>query len=353
MNNFLTRIKCQLLLRLLKYRNKKQNYDISYIETYRLPPNAPDHYNNSFYFTGHEKDGHRFLARLAFRGDNSVEVWFSLLIPGKGLFNYTKNVHIVKERIELSAGPLTFRCLEPAKKWSIIFTGEVESDTEKADLSFKGIFSSNMPIFNFSKDINPLPLARSLSQEKWSRTLFKQLKAADQVHTEQCGQFEGQYSVNQSDPVKISMKAVRDHSFGPRDWGFMLHHMWFVVALEDGSFFNFSLVDYPILKNLATGFWMDSNGNIKARVISGPKTDELWQKNEAESIPQELNFQVEMDNGAIVKVSYSFEHSITWSLSNVYSITEGLANYTVNDIEGQGIAEFGTKINGKERSDDE
>ncbi|MHA1867799.1 MAG: hypothetical protein ACTSXD_07010 [Candidatus Heimdallarchaeaceae archaeon] len=335
------KIKYLIARKIIEKRRKKLDFDVNQVETYQLPNNAKEQDNNSFYFTGHANDGHRFLARLAFRGLGHVEVWFALFIPNKGLFNYKKNVDKPNNKGEniFSSGPLTFTCLEPVKKWKIDFEGELEGEKNKISIKFKGIFSSDYPLINFSTDIHPAPMARSLSQEAWSKNFFAKLKESDQVHTEQCGKFEGNYTLD-GNTVHLSMSALRDHSYGKRDWSFMERHIWIIIGLEDGSFFNFSLVDYPILRNLVTGFHIKKDGITQ--VVDGSSFEDIWTNRD--SIPKEFTFFVKMENEERILAKCSFDLSLTWIMNNAYSITEGLADFELLGMKGKGIAEFGKLI---------
>jgi len=331
--NIRKKLKTVIAKELIKRKNKKAKFDVDFAENYRLPQDAPEHYNNSYYFTGHAEDGHSFLARLAFRGNGEVEVWFALNIPGRGLFNYTKNIDQPREGI--ASGPLKFTCLEPAKRWKIEFSSKLEKGEEEIDIDFQGIFHSDLPLFNFGTDTNPLPMARSLAQEKWSKDFFHKLKSVDQVHIEQCGVFEGYYVLD-GEKKKLKMRSIRDHSFGPRDWSFMHRHVWLVITLENGTYFNFSLVEYPILKGLVTGFHMSADKTIT--VVDGTAIDDIWSTSE---IPNNFTFEAILEDGKKVKASCSFEQSLTWLMSGVYEITEGLADFVINGVKGKGIAEFG------------
>ncbi|UJG40459.1 MAG: hypothetical protein K9W45_11550 [Candidatus Heimdallarchaeum aukensis] len=340
------KIKYAIAKKLIEQRRKKLDFDISQVETYQLPINAKEHDNNSFYFTGHANDGHRFLARLAFRGVGNVEVWFALFIPNRGLYNYKKNIDKPNNKGKniFSSGPLTFTCIEPAKKWKIDFEGELEGENEQISVKFGGVFSSDYPVINFSTDIHPAPMARSLSQETWSKSFFAKLKESDQVHTEQCGKFVGSYSLS-GETVHLSMSSLRDHSYGKRDWSFMERHIWIIIGLDDGSFFNFSLVDYPILKNLVTGFHIKKDGII--RVIDGSTFGDIWC--DRETIPKEFTFFAQMESEERILVNCSFDLSLTWIMDNVYSITEGLANFELLGMKGKGIAEFGKLTKNSEK----
>ncbi|MHA1685777.1 MAG: hypothetical protein ACTSYD_05125, partial [Candidatus Heimdallarchaeaceae archaeon] len=87
-------LKTWIMKKLIARQNRKNPFNSQYAETYQLPDDAPEHWNNSYYFTGHEEDGSAFLIRLAFRGTGQVETWFSLLLPQKGIYNYEKHIDV-------------------------------------------------------------------------------------------------------------------------------------------------------------------------------------------------------------------------------------------------------------------
>ena len=186
--------------------------------------------------------------------------------------------------------------------------------------------------------MNPKPLAKSIASEKWNRDFFTQLREGSQVHYEQCGEFVGEY-VLEGKTTKLQMLSIRDHSFGPRDWGLMRRHIWLIIALNDKTYVNFSLVRYPALKEILAGFYINSDGIIT--VIEGTSLLDLGEDGH---VPSKFKFEALLENGQTIKAECSFDDSLTWVLSDVYRITEGITEFTVNGTKGKGIAEFGYYI---------
>lgn len=338
------RIKTWIMKKLIIRQNRTRTLDIDYMEKYRLGPDVPKHYNNSFYFTAHRADGLAFLIRLAFRGDGTVETWFNVYVPGKGAYSYDNHLDVPTKDGTLSSGPISFKLLEPAKKWQLIFDGKVKSlsNNKLIKAKLKGFFLSDLPIYDFSKDAHPQALAEALAREKWSRSFFKELQNNKQVHYEQGGRFEGYLQIGK-EKIELNIPAFRDHSFGPRDWNYMQRHVWLVGFLEDGSFFNYSLVRYPSVYNLTAGFLMTKDETLS--VIGGIPLDKLYN---GMQIPNMFEFECTLENGKHIEGSCFFDHSFSWILGNgVYQITEGLAQFEINGVPGRGIAEFGNNISEK------
>ncbi|MHA1853130.1 MAG: DUF7064 domain-containing protein [Candidatus Heimdallarchaeaceae archaeon] len=338
-------LKTWIMKKLIARQNRKNPFNSQYAETYQLPDDAPEHWNNSYYFTGHEEDGSAFLIRLAFRGTGQVETWFSLLLPQKGIYNYEKHIDVPAADGSLSSGPISFELIEIGKKWKVSFNGKArELNTgEPAAIQFEGHFISDLPLYDFSTDANPLSLAKALANEKWSKKFFEEIRKNKQTHYEQAGIFKGFVKIDDA-KIDLDMKALRDHSFGPRDWDYMQRHVWLIGALDDGSYFNYSLVRYPSVKNITAGFVIKKEKVFS--IVDGIKLDELY---DGRTIPQDFNFWFVLEDGRRFQVKCSFEHSFSWNLNDVYQITEGIASFELNDVKAKGIAEFGNNISRRQK----
>jgi len=321
---------------MIKHNAKKALFDIEYAENYRIPKGALEHYNNSFYFSGFDNDDRRFLIRLAFRASGIVETWFAFKDEDGRVYNYDKHIDKPKKGL-LSSGPITFELIEAGKKWKLSFKGKAKDGrTNKlVNIEFDGCFFSDKPIYDFGTMSDPSLMAEALAQEKWNKEFFKALRTQRQVHYEQFGEFEGKIKIG-TIIQNLKMNALRDHSFGPRSWAYMKKHVWLVGVLEDGRCFNYSLVQYPAVKNLIAGF-----------VINNEDITNVTGGTDLEYFPVEKrpnNFKLEVLLGkekCPVVLEYNYSESLTWDLAGVYLITEGFAEFNFDGVKGKGIAEFG------------
>jgi hypothetical protein len=324
----------QLLAYLLVSRSESSSGDLSLIEKRQFPTD-PLNFNDSFYFTGHDEHGTFLITRLGFRAQENTEVWFDMNVPGLGTLTMPNTTFDRGD--DITWGPLEYRCKEPGKSWHICYDGPLILDGRKKiigglDLLFEG----SMPVFNFKKDGDTSSIARSLAQEKWSRDWFMKLKDISQVHYEQGGTMRGTLRAGKRS-YTLDLRAMRDHSFGTRDWNAMNRHVWLAALLENGEFINISLVSYDFLSFMTAGY-----------IARGEKIFPVTRAGDFGRVPYGSPlgkaFVVPFDAGKKMKgleLICNTTDCRTYPMGGSYTIHEGIADFVFNTIKGRGICEFG------------
>lgn len=78
-----------------------------------------------------------------------------------------------------SAEGIEIILIEPMKKWRLTYRGKMKENGDRSkvhDVSIDGIWTSDLPYFNYDNDMDPLCTAKSIAYEKWSRTYFEVLE---------------------------------------------------------------------------------------------------------------------------------------------------------------------------------
>jgi hypothetical protein len=335
------KLKELIVKRSIEKRKKKNPFDEISAESFQLPPEAGIDQNNSYYFSSHDIEGNSLLFRLGKRGGGSCEVWFALKENEGGIF--------VNDRQVFTSGqcPASVECLENGLKWKFSFNGTMAKVSLDENLSanrqekenegsFEGIFTASSPVFEFSRHMDSGPISRALAKEKWSRNFFASLAQNHQVHYEQQGQISGEFT-NGSLSKQVNWPAMRDHSFGKRDWEYMDRHIWLMALLENGDALNVNMVRYPDINELQTGYF-----------ISGGKTicvDRVTSMDEIECsghVPLNFGYLVRLVNGQTFTVACKKELEYVFPFKDgAYTIFEGVGNFLIGGLKGRGILEFG------------
>ena len=221
--------------------------------------------------------------------------------------------------------------------WAIGYAGplvDMETGIETV-VDFEGVFHASGDIFSFNHDLDACVLADAIAKEKWSRAFFTSLGENDQVHYEQPGSVDGVLKLD-GRHITISLPAVRDHSYGKRDWSYMNRHFWLMALLEDGSSFNANMVSYPALPNLQTGYYIKDKKTVcvRAAQVSGSMTPGI--------VPDTFEYEAQLTDGRTLRVSCKKETQIECPFEGgAYTIYEGIGTFDIGGIKGRGILEFG------------
>lgn len=339
---------------MLKLRSRSHSLSPAELERPHFPEQGQDTYNDSYYFTAHGQDGSALITRLGFRADGKNEQWF-ILISADGV-EYRVDESAVAPPADHTSGNLRYLCLNPGSSWEIRYDGPLVSGGKSVEGSFKGIFSSDLPIFDFGTDMPPGPMAEAMAGHDWSKEWFEKLKGYSQVHYEQGGSLRGELKAG-DERAFFDFPSVRDHSFGPREWGFMDRHAWITAVLDDGRYFNLSLVDYPILRGIAAGYLAEApreqtgtapQRGAPKRTAPGryqplrgfPVLDDLFVDG---GVPESVTFTVSRERSRTVQVKVYGERGYTWTMGGDYSLTERISRFEIDGVPGRGILEFGRR----------
>ncbi|MBN1532613.1 MAG: hypothetical protein JXA20_08125 [Spirochaetes bacterium] len=333
--NTIYRLKRRAAEFLIALGNRRHPFHLSEAENHRLPQGAPDHYNDSYYFTGHNERGNSIILRLGFRGDGESEAWCALHFEGKKYNLEGEGCRMPGDR---SIGELAVKCREPGSRWSLSFEGGLRSDGSRVVVSLDAEFSSPFPVFHFNTDMPPSTMASAMAAERWTGRWFRQLSGWHQTHYEQCGEIRGRLLIGKKTHT-LAMRAIRDHSYGPRRWSDMNRHVWLAITLDDGRFVNYSLVSYPILRHIRAGFLQD--GNRFVPVTGGSSLDDL---NRGGEPPAEFGFQIQLADGSFAEATCRNRAAFSWLMGGSYRVTEAIAHFSLAGVPGCGICEFGYRI---------
>ncbi|MGI5849572.1 MAG: DUF7064 domain-containing protein [Christensenellales bacterium] len=329
--NLKKRLKTAFIQRSLDKRMFSYPFIVDAAEHFSLPPDADDNQNNSHYFSGHDLSGNSLLFRYAKRGKNKTEIWFAYKDADGNAF-VNENQLCIED--DMSAG---VKCKEPGRALTFHYDGDLRelSSGKLRKARFTGTFSSTGDIFEFGHHLDSRILAKAIAQQKWSKAFFRELRENDQVHYEQPGVIKGMLSIGQSS-IDLSLPAMRDHSFGKRDWGYMNRHFWLMALLEDGSYLNANMVSYPILRELQTGYFVSDKGTAcidTAKVLGDIVPN---------AVPESFTYRVRLLNGDSLNIQCSREMQFIFPFSQGrYTIYEGIGTFDLNGVKGRGVLEFG------------
>lgn len=353
--NLKEKFKVSFITKSIDKTKKKNPFNESYSELYQLPQDADYSMNNSYYFSGHDQEGNSLFFRLGKRGGGAHEVWFALKdTSGDIYFNKWQVFYGSNKPTEYSESNndtnASVTCIETGKKWGFRFKGKMSkavldenmaaiSSGHDIDVAFEGVFYASSSIFEFSRHMDTAPIARALAREKWSKSFLINLKENHQVHYEQLGDITGNLSLN-GQSINIKIQAVRDHSYGKRDWAYMDRHIWLMALMENGEALNVNMVRYPAVNELQTGYLISKvNKSNPVCIDSATSMDELECSGR---VPKEFHFTALMSNGRTFYISCKKELEYIFPFSNGdYTIHEGIGSFSCNGIKGRGIIEFG------------
>ena len=315
---------------MLDKRRRKSPFLAETAENFSLPGNADDSQNNSYYFSGHTPDGSSLLFRFARRGQNKTEIWFAFK-------DREGNAYINSNQLFEGDVPAGVKCLAASSEWEFHWAGELTDIISQMQVAarFTGRFRASGGIFEFGHDVCSSILARTIARQKWSKTFFKELKENDQVHYEQPGKIEGVLLIGQRD-LALSYPAMRDHSFGKRDWQYMNRHVWIMALLEDGSSLNISWVSYPVLNNMQTGYYISNDKTICV------ESAEILADIVPNSVPPSFTCRARLQDGRTIELDCRREMEFAFPMGNgEYVIHEGIGAFDLNGLKGRGVLEFG------------
>ena len=329
-------LKADIVRKNLDKKKKENPFDIHYAENYELLPGADIYDINSYFFSCHDMAGSSLMLRHAERGGDNTEVWFAYR-------DENGNEYINEKQYYEKEPPATsVKCLESDARWFFSYEGKVKQQKsgKLMDAKFEGIFEASRTLFEFSHHLDSRVLARAIAKEKWTKDYFKALKQQDQVHYEQPGKLTGTVDID-GKKTQLSLNAMRDHSYGRRDWNYMNNHFWLTCLFDDGTSFNANVVSVPAIRSLATGYIED-----------GKEALGLWKasvdceiKNYA--VPERFSYTGEFLNGETFKVDCELQSVFVFSLDGGnYVIYEGVGTFDMNGKKGRGNLEFG--FNGDE-----
>jgi hypothetical protein len=324
----------ELIARKIVNRAESTEPDIEKWDGLQIPTD-PEKFNDSFYFTGHSRNGSYVITRLGLRSGGYTEIWFDCKLPQAGKISFKRRDEIRGEGITF--GPLTYEPIAAGKKWKIIHQGRCEVGGVETEIFFNATFEAHTRVIDFKRDADYKSVARYLAKEKWTIGWFKKLKDLSQVHYEQGGTLSG-FIQYEGKKENFELMSLRDHSFGTRDWKAMMRHLWLSALFEDGSCLNISLVSYSFLSFLHSGYYAKGD-----EVIPVTKADDFSVVPEGDPVGDSFVIHFSLGDRQ-TSITCQVNDAVDYTMMASYRICEGVASFTWDDKPGAGICEIGVRL---------
>ena len=332
-------LKTLFMKRMIAKKQKRQPFDFAAGEAFALRPDDDDTINNSYYFSAHSvKTKESLYVRLGIRNCHS-EVWF--------FYSDGANRYVLQSMLHREA-PL--KVFKSERGWRVLYEGELtRGDGKTVSAAFDGEYTSDQPPVDFFGDMPPVRMAKAMAGEKWTKQFFAEVQRNNQVHYEQTGRLCGTLRLD-GEVRNIDMPCVRDHSFGKRDWNYMNNHLW-LMAVNETSQLNFSMVSYPAMTVLEVGNFKSENRPM-AYMLKASYDREAIARG---AIPEKMALSLLLDDQRTLKIDAITTDEETYLFQNgEYRLIEGIAEFTIDGERYRGILEVGFNqdksrfFNGKE-----
>lgn len=326
-------IKKYFVKRNMQNKIKNNPMDIVKDELYELPPDADVMQNNSYFFGGYDaKNEVSLVMRLGIRNCDYREVF---------VLYKTKDATLVngKDYYDVNETPLKVKCLIPAEKWQVDFDGILYEQSTKTPLNvkFSYVFTADKKPFDFFYTAQSPYMIEATAKCKWNDEFKNSVGKNEQRHYEQAGIMQGEISIDQT-VTKLDMPAGRDHSFGYRNWDDMSEHLWLFACTEKGEVFNYSLVDYKLLKNCQFGMC-----NIGKKELVPINKNVIVHFDYADGLGDD-NFKtiLTLADGTVLEVDVNrVGNQKTEYQQGDYYFQEGFAKFDINGVKAFGSIEYG------------
>lgn len=338
--DLITGIKRQIILKAFEIKKKKHPFNLEESELHQLEKYADYSINNSYYFGANNADnGDCLILRLGQRNTDKHEIF---------LFYRDKDIFLIfdGDRCDAVNCPLTITCIVPGERWKVAFRGELVEYESKTPhhCEFEYEFLSKHEIFDFFLHADTFSMATSIASAKWNKHFFAHSKnTGGQRHYEQIGRIKGKAFIDGIEK-SFDMPAVRDHSFGTREWDYMDDHIWLSAVTAKGEAINFSLVNYPAMKHIYLGY--SDIGLNKPTYLVDYKI-KRYDHNDGlgtDLFEADLMFQ----NGQTLTIKSKRDANLFVPFDGgKYYFQEGIGEFDINGVKARGTIEYGFNENKK------
>ncbi|XP_074660914.1 uncharacterized protein LOC141913314 [Tubulanus polymorphus] len=341
-------------------RNKKSGHagygmksrsNIADMDKVQILPDVKEHPKavDAVYFNGGDGKGTFVVAATARRQNNLIQTILYIRIPDIGLLEIPSlpDTHLISPvENSYSAGGLLIEPVEPMKTWKISFTGELRLTNLEGEISFvKSSFefawtALHETYFDFDTDLHWATICDAIAREKWSSEFFKGLKEAHQTHYEQFGEIKGIIEMEGFENRQISVKGVRDHSYGNiRDWSDLYRYGIQYFHLANGSSVCIGTICFPItFTRLIMGYVVQPDGKIN--VVSQSDFElHKWGEDGTPPLLFNINF---VAGGKKYSMECQQEDAAIFFIGHdrAARIHERFCNFKLNGVRGWGISEW-------------
>ncbi|XP_071084332.1 rifampicin phosphotransferase-like [Haliotis cracherodii] len=303
------------------------------------------------YYAGFGEDGSKVVFRIARRHGRSAELWLFLDLPGIGQLQHPVHPDTDVYNTDgknFSAGGLTFELLQPMRRWKISYSGlmrvglcnDIDTKPDKfvqTKISF--IWDAFTDHFNFDTDISAVAIADGVARELWTKEFWARLQSKHQTHYEQWGEMRGRIAVEGFDERRLSLKTMRDHSYGVRDWRTFYRYVIHFIYVETGLTAQVGIVSHPdTMSHLMIGYVAYPNGDL---VSVSEVSLKLWEVGEDGTPPKQYRFTFTA-NSQLYTVEVRTGVTPVWYHHGDRGgkVMEVFSTYTVNGREGRGLVEY-------------
>ncbi|PAV74676.1 hypothetical protein WR25_19458 [Diploscapter pachys] len=239
---------------------------------------------DAVFVNGSNSAGWYLTFGAAQRPNNIINLYFTLRIPGVGVFvddDVEKNSNVKsvasKDAWKTESG-FTLQCIKPMREWKATFKGKLRkasgfrifteigeekptNDQTLIDAEFDLTWTNFGEYFDFDTECSPTIIGHSLAIEPWSLELFRKLKASHQSHYEQAGHLNGRIRLGDQVWNDVSLIGMRDHTIGSyRNWSEIRRYVMMFYRLDDGTVIHTSVISMPevVFSQLEFGYVVNS-----------------------------------------------------------------------------------------------
>ena len=326
----------QLIARMMVNRQRRE-FPVEYLEQKHVDLDLTFPNDSSFFYGG-DKEGNAFICRMAFRGpERKHEYWFDFFLKDQGFFGIKDDPGKDGEAHQM--GNLKWEPIEIGNKWRITYSGPVTGKEGKSHESLVDlIFTGEHPIYNFADSSDRNLIAKAIASEKWTKEFFFKLKELSQTHVEQTGNIQGRIILDGKEN-NISMRAMKDHTFGSRTWLTWDRHYWISGLADNGYQWTVTTIRYDFLGRLSAGFVIDPKGKVDA-IIDCTNLEEV---SKDQLLPDHGFIDLKMRSGKTHRIEFFRNGHFPYLMDDSYSMYEAIGSYKFDGVDGLGMVEFGFK----------
>lgn len=333
-------IKKKVMLASIKKINREHPFDLDKYEKFQLAENASRFDINSYYFSAHNLEGESLLLKKVYRGDGHHDMWFVY---------HSKNGTYVNRQTSFEGENcgLDICLVEVGKFWKFSYQGKLVKmridetklasyTNEEVEVEVEGLFTANSGMFDFTYHLDPDLLASALASEKWDKRFKNNVKVKQLTELEQLGMIEARLKLG-DDIVNFKAHAMRNHTFGRRDFNDVNRHISLMALIRQGEALNLSRVSYPHMNKLVTGYYEKD-----ARIHQISKSTNTARIPNLGYVPDKFAYRVELQNGITFDAKVETEVVIPFVFNDgQYIVFEGIGTFELNKRKARGIVEFG------------
>jgi len=327
-------LKKKIILSSIERKKVKEPFDEQAAESFELSPEDDININNSHFFTASDPRTGEFLSiRLGMRNNSDYEI-FVLYRKDNLFFVHEKDSYAPEDC------PVKFSMVESGKIWKVTFNGSLKnaSSGELLDASMDLTFNALYPIYDFVYHADRFNgMAESLAREKWDRAFFAELGKNNQRHYEQDGHISGTVTLAGVSSA-VDLHSVRDHSFGRREWNMMNDHIWLLAITEEGKVLSFSIVNYPRMKRIFSGYT-----NILSDRMETLRDYEVLQYDASDGLGSDvLRLKCIFSGGRMLEVEARRAANVRCSFGGgCFAFQESVADFRIDGKKAYGTLEYG------------